>query len=238
MLRCDDRRSLMTGSGSCCGSNPAAQEKIAGEMQIKNKTETMTDEELIRRLRQGDTQIADCLLNKYKNLVRSKARVMYLVGGDSDDLIQEGMIGLYKAIRDYDPSREASFASFAELCVSRQLYTAVQASLRKKHLPLNTYVPLDVPDGSGTKAEAKAEAWLLGLAGMEGQNPEELVLAREKVDAIRAEISKCLSKYEREVLSMYLDGMNYSQIAATLKKEPKSVDNALQRIKNKLKNRL
>lgn len=207
-------------------------------MQINNKTEIKTDEELIRQLRKGDTQIADILLNKYKNLVRSKARVMFLVGGDSDDLIQEGMIGLYKAIRDYDLSREASFASFAELCVSRQLYTAVQASLRKKHLPLNTYVPLDIPDGSGTKAEAKADALILGLAGMEGQNPEELVLAREKADAIRAEISKCLSKYERKVLSMYLDGMNYSQIAGTLKKEPKSVDNALQRIRSKLKNRL
>lgn len=210
----------------------------AGEMHINNKTEMKTDEELIKQLRKGDTQIADFLLDKYKNLVRSKARVMYLVGGDSDDLIQEGMIGLYKAIRDYDASREASFAGFAELCISRQLYTAVQASLRKKHLPLNTYVPLDVSDGDGANAKTQTEVWLLGLAGMEGRNPEELVLAREKADSIRAEISKCLSKYERDVLSMYLDGMNYSQIAGTLKKEPKSVDNALQRIRYKLKNRL
>ena len=195
-----------------------------------------TDEALIEELRAGDSRIADFLLNKYKNLVRSKARVMFLVGGDSDDLIQEGMIGLYKAIRDYTPRRAdaMSFAGFAELCVTRQLYTAVQASLRKKHLPLNSYVPLFGTDEDGEGASAGKEAF----ASPENKNPEELVLARENLDALTREISQCLSAYERDVLSMYLDGMDYTQMAADLGKTPKSVDNALQRIKKKLKSRL
>lgn len=194
-----------------------------------------TDEALIEELRAGNSQVADFLLNKYKNLVRSKARVMFLVGGDSDDLIQEGMIGLYKAIRDYTPKRAGamSFAGFAKLCISSQLYTAVQASLRKKHLPLNSYIPLDMPEeGEGDPAAKEA------MACPENRNPEDLILDRENLDALTREISECLSVYEREVLSMYLDGMDYTQMAAILGKTPKSVDNALQRIKKKLKSRL
>ena len=191
----------------------------------------LSDEELISRLREGHEDIRDYLMEKHKNLVRKKARALYLIGGDNDDLIQEGMIGLYKAIRDFDPERGASFHTFADLCISRQLYTAVQASQRQKHQPLNSYVSLfDSDNEEQTSSRASYAA-----NDVRNRNPEELFIARENLEDMEELIEKKLSRFEREVLRYYLSGMNYSQIAETLGKSSKATDNALQRIKKKIK---
>ncbi len=191
----------------------------------------LSDEELILRLREGHEDIRDYLMEKHKNLVRKKARAMYLIGGDNDDLIQEGMIGLYKAIRDYDGTRGAAFHTFAELCISRQLYSAVEASRRQKHQPLNSYVSI-----YDKESENQANSQLT-YAGLPERNrdPEELFIAQENLVSIEEAIQKKLSKFEREVLQLYLSGMNYSQIAETLDKSSKATDNALQRIKKKVR---
>ncbi len=193
------------------------------------------DEELIVRLRDGEASITDYIMDKYKNLVRSKAKSMYILGADREDLIQEGMIGLFKAIRDYDTGRDASFFTFADLCVSRQMYTAVQAAGRQKHMPLNTYISLytggNENDGTGE------EEWKLidSVASVSGKNPEELLIDRENVEILEKIIEKELSSFEKQVLDLYLTGMKYSQIAKVLGRDDKSTDNALQRIKSKLK---
>ena len=191
----------------------------------------LSDEELISRLREGHEDIRDYLMEKHKNLVRKKARALYLIGGDNDDLIQEGMIGLYKAIRDFDPERGASFHTFADLCISRQLYTAVQASQRQKHQPLNSYVSLSDSDNEEQTSSRASYA----ANDVRNRNPEELFIARENLEDMEDLIEKKLSRFEREVLRSYLSGMNYSQIADTLGKSSKATDNALQRIKKKIK---
>ena len=192
-----------------------------------------TDEELLIRFRDGEAAIIEYIMNKYKNLVRSKAKSMYILGADSDDLIQEGMIGLFKAVRDYDIGRDASFSTFADLCVSRQMYTAVQASRRQKHIPLNTYISLD--NSAGTNREGEEEKLVNVLAARSGQSPEEMVIDRENVTQLERTIEKELSSFEKQVLDLYLTGMGYQQIARVLGKDDKSTDNALQRIKTKLK---
>ncbi|MBO5472702.1 MAG: RNA polymerase sporulation sigma factor SigH [Lachnospiraceae bacterium] len=192
-----------------------------------------SDEELMIRLRDGEDAIIEYLMNKYKNLVRSKAKSMYILGADSDDLIQEGMIGLFKAVRDYDSGRDASFSTFADLCVSRQMYTAVQASRRQKHIPLNTYISLY--GNVSTNRDGEEEALVNVLAAQSGQSPEELVIDRENVTQLEKTIEKELSIFEKQVLDLYLTGMGYQQIAKVLGKDDKSTDNALQRIKTKLK---
>ena len=191
----------------------------------------LSDEELISRLREGHEDIRDYLMEKHKNLVRKKARALYLIGGDNDDLIQEGMIGLYKAIRDFDPERGASFHTFADLCISRQMYTAVQASQRQKHQPLNSYVSLSDSDNEEQTSSRASYA----ANDVRNRNPEELFIARENLEDMEDLIEKKLSRFEREVLRYYLSGMNYSQIADTLGKSSKATDNALQRIKKKIK---
>ena len=190
-----------------------------------------SDEELIRMLRNGNVEITDFIMEKYKNLVRKKARAMYLIGGDNDDLIQEGMIGLFKAIRDYREEREASFFHFADLCIGRQIYSAVEMSRRKKHLPLNTYVSLyeDASEG-GEDGLTLVEA----LQSISDKNLEELLIDQESAVSLEKRIDQSLSDFEKEVLDRYLAGNNYAEIAAALEKTPKSVDNALQRVKNKL----
>lgn len=196
----------------------------------------MTDEALIERLRAGESAIADYLMEKYKGLVRKKARAMFLIGGDTDDLIQEGMIGLFKAVRDYDTGRDASFFTFADLCVSRQMYTAIQAAGRQKHMPLNTYVSLYADGADGEDGLREAERGLLESAASRlEQNPEELLIDRENVKRLEEVMEKELSSFEKQVLDLYLTGMKYSQIARVLGKDDKSTDNALQRIKAKLK---
>jgi len=191
----------------------------------------LTDEELICLLREGHEDTRDFLLEKYKHLVRKKARAMYLIGGDNDDLIQEGMIGLYKAIRDYRGERGASFHTFAELCINRQLSTAVEASQRQKHQPLNTYVSIydkEHEEKSGNPLNAVGMALIT-------QNPEERMIAQERFADMENRILQRLSKFEKEVLRQYLSGLNYSEIAYNLGKTAKAVDNALQRIKKKVR---
>lgn len=195
--------------------------------------EQYSDEELIVRLRDGEEQITDYIMDKYKNLVKSKAKSMYILGADKEDLIQEGMIGLFKAIRGYDIGRDASFFTFADLCVSRQMYTAVQAAGRQKHEPLNTYISLYA--NSSEKEEGEEWEMINSIISKSERNPEELLIDRENVELIEKTIEKELSSFEKQVLDLYLTGMKYTQIARVLGKDDKSTDNALQRIKNKLK---
>lgn len=201
-----------------------------------NNYETSKDEELILRIRDGEEKITDYIMEKYKNLVRSKAGSMYILGADREDLIQEGMIGLFKAIRDYDIGRDASFATFADLCVARQMYTAVQAAGRKKHAPLNSYVSLYAGNGSDKTEEEKE--LLDSLVSRDEQNPEELLIDRENVERIEKAIESELSGFERQVLDLYLTGMKYTEIARVLGKDDKSTDNALQRCRSKIRKAL
>ena len=203
---------------------------------MDNDYRQYSDEELIVRLRDGENGITEYLMNKYKNLVRSKAKSMYILGAYNDDLIQEGMIGLFKALRDYDSGRDASFLTFADLCVSRQMYTAVQASRRQKHIPLNTYISLY--GNVNTSREGEQEELVNVLAAHAGQSPEEVVIDRENVVQLEKAIDQELSSFEKQVLDLYLIGMGYQQIAKVLGRDEKSTDNALQRIKTKLKKRL
>lgn len=203
---------------------------------MDKKYENITDEELILRLREGESQITDFIMDKYKNLVRSKAKSMYILGADSEDLIQEGMIGLFKAVRDYDTGRDASFFTFADLCISRQIYTAVQASRRQKHTPLNSYISIygnsarEHFDGEGEDMEL-----VNVLTSGAHSNPEELLIDRENLEVLEKIIQKELSGFEKQVLDLYVTGMGYAQIAKVLGKDEKSTDNALQRIKTKLR---
>lgn len=195
----------------------------------------MTDEELIDHLREGEAPIMDYICDKYKNLVRSKAKSMFILGADRDDLIQEGMIGLFKAVRDYDMGRDASFYTFAELCINRQMYTAVQASKRQKHLPLNTYVSLDSgsqpQDREGQEGQRLADT----IADKTGLNPEELFLDKERVDYLEKTIERELSEFEKQALDLYMTGMGYAQIAKVLGRDEKATDNALGRAKQKIR---
>ena len=196
-----------------------------------------SDGERIDRLRRGEESIMDYICEKYKNLVRSKAKSMFILGADNEDLIQEGMIGLFKAVRDFDAGRDASFYTFAELCISRQMYTAVQASKRQKHRPLNTYVSLD---SSNTNNDDGRENLLLSelLTDRTEQSPEELFLDKERVADLERTIEEELSDFERQVLDLYLTGMTYTEIAKVLGRDEKATDNALQRLKSKIKKRL
>lgn len=188
--------------------------------------ETMTDEQLIRKLRGGDKNIIDYIMEKYKNLVRKEANAMYLLGGENDDLIQEGMIGLFKAVQDYRLDQEASFFSFAKLCISRQMYTAIEASKRKKHSPLNSYISLY------EKGEDQSSLIDTMEAGHQS-NPEELMISQEYVRILESRLEENLSDLENRVLYLHLRGTDYKTIARLLDKSPKTIDNALQRIKNK-----
>lgn len=200
---------------------------------MKNYDE-FSDDELIARLRDGENEIADYLVNKYKDLVRVKARSMFILGGDSEDLIQEGMIGLFKALRDYDFGRDASFATFADLCVSRQMYTAVQASNRQKHSPLNTYISLYASNANSD--EKNEDNDLLDILDLkEASSPEDLLIDKENIDILEKKIENALSPFEREVLELHLTGLSYVEIAKILGRDDKSTDNALQRIKMKIR---
>ena len=188
-----------------------------------SKYANCTDEQLLTLTKQGDSVAEEYLLDKYKTIVRKKARAMYLVGGETDDLIQEGMLGLFKAVRDYQTGREASFATFASLCIDRQIYNAIQSSNRKKHGPLNSYISLS------------DEEFELELRQVSEQTPETIVIGNEQAKGLRETIQKNLSAFENEVLKSYLAGNDYVQIASLLDKEPKAIDNALQRIRTKVK---
>lgn len=203
---------------------------------MDKKYEQCSDEELIVRLRDGESAITDYIMEKYKNLVRSKAKSMYILGADQEDLIQEGMIGLFKAVRDYDTGRDASFFTFADLCVSRQMYTAIQAAGRQKHAPLNTYISLYASAFESDSLVKGEEGELINsVISQSERNPEEVLIDRENVELLERTIDKELSSFEKQVLDLYLTGMKYSQIAKVLGRDDKSTDNALQRIKTKLK---
>ena len=191
----------------------------------------LTDEELIRRLRMGETGIIDYLMEKYKNLVRKEANAMYLLGGETDDLIQEGMIGLIKAVRDFDVTQKTSFSSFAELCVSRQMYSAIEASNRKKHLPLNSYISLY--EDSEQEGEGRSLPLIDTIESSKENDPEVLYFGKEYTEAFAEQLKELLSPLENHVLYLHLMGTDYRTIAELLGKSPKSVDNALQRIKTK-----
>lgn len=196
--------------------------------------ETLKDEELIDRLRDGENQITDYIMDKYKYLVRKKAKSMYILGADNDDLIQEGMIGLFKAVRDYDAGRDASFYTFADLCISRQMYNAVQASRREKHAPLNTYISI-YANMSEAEGDGNSTELVNVIASAVETNPEQLMIDRENVADIEAIIERELSAFEKQVLDLYMTGMSYSQIAKVLSRDEKSTDNALQRLKTKIR---
>lgn len=196
--------------------------KDTRDMMVKDY-DTCTDEELIARLRAGEREITDYLIDKYKSLVRTRARALYLVGGDHEDLIQEGMLGLFKAVRDYKPEKEASFATFAGLCIDRQMYSAVASSQRQKHQPLNSFVSLSEPVSEQE------------LRLVDEETPEEIMISRENVIGMHERIKERLSKFEYQVLELYLKGYDYTQIAEKLGKQPKAIDNALQRIRGKVR---
>ena len=195
------------------------------------KYDKVTDEQLIRDFRNGDREIMDHLMMKYQAMVRKKARAMYLFGGENEDLIQEGMIGLIKAVRDYDPDQGASFASFAELCVSRQMYSAIEASKRKKHIPLNSYVSLY--DDSGQEGEERRTPLIDTIEPVRDNDPEVLYLGKKFTEVFIEQLKDTLSPLENHVLYLHLMGTDYKTIAELLGKSPKSIDNALQRIKAK-----
>jgi len=194
--------------------------------------EQMSDEALVDSIVAGDSEAMDFLMNKYKNLVRSRARTLFLVGADKEDLIQEGMIGLYKAIRDYNAEKQVSFQSFAELCITRQMYSAIKGSNTKKNQPLNNYISIDSMETVEDRENPLEQ--LLGNGFEKNKNPEQLVLDKEAADVLSYTLVGHLSEMEKQVLHFYMKDMNYSQIASALGKEPKAVDNALQRIKKKL----
>jgi len=194
--------------------------------------EAETDEHLVEQILTGDSGAMDYLMNKYKNMVRSRARTLFLVGADKEDLIQEGMIGLYKAIRDYNAEKQVAFQSFAELCITRQMYSAIKGSNTKKNQPLNNYISIDSMEVSEDRENPIEQ--LLGINFEKNKNPEQLVIDKESADVLEYTLVGHLSEMEKQVLQFYMKDMNYSQIAAALGKEPKAVDNALQRIKKKL----
>ena len=182
------------------------------------------------RCHSGDAFAEEYLLNKYKNFVRSKARSYFLIGADHEDIVQEGMIGLYKAIRDFKPDKLASFRAFAELCITRQIITAIKTATRQKHIPLNSYVSLNKPLYDEESDRTLLDVIIEGRAA----NPEELIISQEDLSHIQGRINEVLSGLEQEVLQAYLDGKSYQEIAENLGRHVKSIDNALQRVKRKL----
>lgn len=196
-----------------------------------NKYDRMTDEQLLCDYKNGNQEIMDYLMVKYKSMVRKKARAMYLLGGENEDLIQEGMIGLIKAVRDFNVTQKTSFSSFAELCVSRQMYSAIEASNRKKHLPLNSYVSLY--EDSEEVGEGRSLPLIDTIESSKENDPEVLYFGKEYTEAFAEQLKELLSPLENHVLYLHLMGTDYRTIAELLGKSPKSVDNALQRIKTK-----
>ena len=200
--------------------------------------EKLSEEEIILIAQNRNDEAMTYLMEKYKGLVRQKVRTLFLIGGDKDDLVQEGMIGLYKAICDYSPEKDASFRTFADLCISRQVYTAIKISNRMKNQPLNSYISIYSPAYSDENVLADGDFMIDNEIRTEQLNPEEIIIDRENVSRIEKNLFAYLSEMETKVLELYLDGMTYQEIAAYMDKSPKSIDNALQRIKNKLQKQM
>ncbi len=205
-------------------------EQLPENPDRQSEFDELSDEEIVARCHQDDDRAVEYLLNKYKNFVRSKARSYFLIGADHEDIVQEGMIGLYKAIRDYRADKLASFRAFAELCITRQIITAIKTATRQKHIPLNSYVSLNKP-----LYDDESDRTLLDVI-IEGKtsSPEDLLISQESLQTINLRIGEVLSDLEQDVLAAYLDGKSYQEIAQMLGRHSKSIDNALQRVKRKL----
>lgn len=204
--------------------------EVNTEKKFTNNFDTVLDEELVLYAHEGDIAALEHLINKYKNFVRAKARSYFLIGADREDIVQEGMIGLYKAIRDFRNDKLSSFRAFAELCITRQIITAIKTATRQKHIPLNSYVSLNKPI-----YDEESDRTLLDiLTAAKITDPEELIISREELLSIESKIGEILSGLELEVLMSYLQGKSYQEIACDLDRHVKSIDNALQRVKRKL----
>lgn len=209
--------------GEILGEN---KEIINSALCFKNKT----DEEIVIKAKNGNRRAQEYLISKYESFVKAKSRSYFLIGADKEDIYQEGMIGLYKSIRDFNPQKLTSFKAFAELCITRQIITAIKTATRQKHIPLNTYISLNKPI-----YEAESDRTLIDvLSEFKITNPEDLVIGKEEIDNIQKAMQKVLSDLEMEVLQSYLDGKSYQEIASDLDRQAKSIDNALQRVKRKL----
>ena len=208
----------------------AGDEHAEEPIPFKDTFGAMPDEEIVQLCHQGDADAEEYLLNKYKNFVRSKARSYFLIGADHEDIVQEGMIGLYKAIRDFKQEKLSSFRAFAELCITRQIITAIKTATRQKHIPLNSYVSLNKPLYDEESDRTLLDIIMEGSAG----NPEDMIINQENLGNIHQKINEVLSGLEQEVLAAYLDGKSYQEIAESLGRHVKSIDNALQRVKRKL----
>lgn len=195
-----------------------------------SKYDYQSDEDIVESVREGESEALEFLINKYRNFVRAKARSYFLIGADREDIIQEGMIGLYKSIRDFKGDKLASFKAFAELCITRQIITAIKTATRQKHIPLNSYVSLDKP----IYDEESDRTLLDVICGTQVSDPEELIINQEEFVGLEDKMSEILSDLERKVLMLYLDGRSYQEIAVDLDRHVKSIDNALQRVKRKL----
>lgn len=203
-------------------------------VQVTQDFERFNDEELIEMVHQGNTDALDYLITKYRLLVRAKARSYFLIGADKEDIVQEGMIGLYKAIRDFKGDKLASFRAFAELCITRQIITAIKTATRQKHIPLNSYISLDKPI-----FDEESDRTLMDvLTGAIMDDPEELMIHREEFGYLEEKMSEILSELELQVLALYLDGQSYHEISAKLNRHVKSIDNALRWVKRKLERHL
>ena len=200
------------------------------ESMLDKRFADMADEQVVGLAQQGDSVAVEYLLSTYKNFVRSKARSYFLIGADHEDIVQEGMIGLFKAIRDYQAERLSSFRAFAELCITRQIITAIKTATRQKHVPLNSYVSLNKPIYDEESDRTLMDVIVEGRA----QNPEELIIGRENLVSFRDQVDRVLSGLEQDVLNAYLDGKSYQEIADKLGRHVKSIDNALQRVKRKM----
>ncbi len=220
---------LQAGSGQETNQIPEYSDEDSPE-DLRVRYRSLTDEQVAELSREGDVLAEEYLLDKYKNFVRSKARSYFLIGADHEDIVQEGMIGLYKAIRDFRPEKLSSFRAFAELCVTRQIITAIKTATRQKHIPLNSYISLNKP-----LYDEESERTLMDVI-VEGHdsNPEDIFINRESLGNISAKMNEILSGLERDVLEAYLDGKSYQEIAEQLGRHAKSIDNALQRVKRKL----
>ena len=200
------------------------------DKSIREQFCQLEDEQVIERVHVGDSDALDYLITKYRNFVRAKARSYFLIGADREDIVQEGMIGLYKSIRDFREDKLTSFKAFAELYITLQIITAIKKKKKKKHIPLNSYVSLDKP----IYDEESDRTLLDVISGAKALNPEDLIISKEEFDDIEMKMGELLSELERKVLVLYLDGRSYQEISEDLNRHVKSIDNALQRVKRKL----
>jgi RNA polymerase sporulation-specific sigma factor len=197
---------------------------------VNSEYDLLSDEDVVEAVRVGSSEALEYLIHKYRNFVRAKARSYFLIGADREDIVQEGMIGLYKSIRDYRGDKQSTFKAFAELCITRQIITAIKTATRQKHIPLNSYVSLDKP----IYDEDSDRTLLDVICGSKMSDPEELIINQEEFSGLEDKMSEILSDLERRVLMLYLDGRSYQEIAEDLDRHVKSIDNALQRVKRKL----